>query len=165
MAKPTKHYGRWRIRWTDEKGDRRSAVYDDYKVAAHELRQRETEVEERRRGLRPAALEPKSFTDIADYWEQNRAPLKRSYKDDLSILKQLRAAFGQLGLAATADWLPAVDRYLAAATGRLSPKTIANHLVLLGTILRLAIELEWMPAERQLHLPSDDNYIAPSLEA
>lgn len=52
MAKPTKHYGRWRIRWVDENGERQSAVYDDFKTATFELRKNELEVEERHRGLR-----------------------------------------------------------------------------------------------------------------
>jgi hypothetical protein len=29
VAKPTKHRGKWRIRWLDEKGQRQSDVFDD----------------------------------------------------------------------------------------------------------------------------------------
>ncbi len=43
MATPTKHYGRWRIRWVDENGQRQSAVCDDFKTATFELRKKEIE--------------------------------------------------------------------------------------------------------------------------
>ena len=152
MSKPTKHYGGWRIRWTDEQGVRRSAVYPDKKQATLELQRRKLEVEERRRGLRAAEIAPKTFAAIADYWEKNRAPQKRSSKDDLSILKQLRAAFGDLSLAEPAAWLPAIDKY-AASRSHLNKKTVANHLTLLGSLLRLAVELEWMPRLPQFRKP------------
>jgi len=153
MAKPTKHYGQWRIRWTDEAGQRRSEVHEDHKQAAHALRQHEVEVEERRRGLRPPATVPKTFADAAAYWETHRAPMKRSCKDDLSILKQLRPVFDKLSLGTSPEWLPVIDRYVATHTGRLNPKTIANHLTLLGSILRLAVELEWMPKMPRIRKP------------
>ena len=60
MAKPTKHYDKWRIRWTDEAGTRHSKTFTERKTAELALRKVEIEVEERRRG-----------------------PLKRSEKDDL----------------------------------------------------------------------------------
>lgn len=57
MAKLTEHYGRWRLRWVDEHGRRHSAVFDDYKTAAFELRKNELEVDEQRRGLRDRRLQ------------------------------------------------------------------------------------------------------------
>jgi integrase len=152
MAKPTKHYGAFRIRWTDEKGRRQSAVYEDRQQAALELQRRKLEVEERRQGLRAAAVAPKTFPAIADYWEKHRAPQKRSAKDDLSILKQLRAAFSEMSLAEPAPWLPAIDRYIA-TKANLHRKTVANHLTLLGSLLRLAVELEWMPRAPRIRKP------------
>jgi len=152
MAKPTKHYGGWRIRYVDECGARKSETYDDYKEAVFELKQRELETEERRRGLRPAAVAPKTFLDIATYHERNRAPQKRSFKDDLSMLKQLRAGFGGLSLAEASAWVPAVDRYQAIKS-HLSQKTVANHLTLLGSLLRLAVDLEWMPRAPRIRKP------------
>jgi hypothetical protein len=47
------HGSRWRIRWVDEHGRRKSQVYDDYKQP--QLEERKIEVEEVRRGLRSAA--------------------------------------------------------------------------------------------------------------
>jgi hypothetical protein len=49
MGKPTRHYGRWRIRWTDEAGERHSKVFDDKAEAELELKREELATEERRR--------------------------------------------------------------------------------------------------------------------
>jgi integrase len=152
MAKPTPHYGAWRIRWIDENGTRQSAVHDDRREALFQLHQRQLEVDERRRGLRPTPAEPKTFLDIAAYHEQHRAPQKRSFKDDLSILKQLRAGFGTLGLSNAAEWVPAIDRYVANKS-HLNRKTVANHLTLLGSMLRLAVDLGWMPRAPRIRKP------------
>lgn len=60
MAKPIKQRDKWRIRWFDENGIRRSEVFDDYRTAQQELSKREAEATEVREGLRsprsPAAL-------------------------------------------------------------------------------------------------------------
>ena len=140
-SKPTKHYDAWRIRWSDEHGVRQSAAFPDKKQAALELQRRKLEVEERRRGLRAAEVAPRAFSAVADYWARNRAPLKRSEKDDLSILKQLRAAFADLPLTEPTAWLPAIDNYMA-VRARLSKKTVANHLTLLGSILRVGEQVD-----------------------
>jgi integrase len=142
VAKPTKHYDKWRIRWTDEAGKRHSKTFTERKTAELALRKVEIEVEERRRGLRPPELQPRRFSEAAAYWREHRAPLKRSEKDDLSILKQLEAHFGHLLLHDTPAWVPAIDRYRATATKE--DKTISNHLVLLGSVLRLARDLGWV---------------------
>lgn len=84
-----------------------------------------------------------------DYWRQHRAPQKRSHHDDLSMLKQLEPVFGRLLLTDAPSWLIAVDRYKA-QKARLNRKTVANHLTLLGSILRLAQQLGWL--ERLPHI-------------
>jgi hypothetical protein len=65
VAKPVKHYGRWRIRWVDENGARKSEVYDDYRAAAHKLREHEV-----RRGLLTLI-----FTFVVCLRATRRAPL------------------------------------------------------------------------------------------
>ncbi len=72
MAKPVKHYGRWRIRWIDEHGVRQSETYDDHKDAAHKLREHEVHAEEVRLGLRRANPLDRTFDGLADYWTDNR---------------------------------------------------------------------------------------------
>jgi hypothetical protein len=99
VAKPVKHTGKWRIRWLDQHGERQSAVFDDYKRAQTELSRKQVEVEEIKRGVRNAAPPEKAFGDLCDYWIENRAPRKRSRKDDESIIrKHLRPAFGAMKL-------------------------------------------------------------------
>jgi integrase len=57
-----------------------------------------------------------------------------------------------VSLADAAAWLPAVDRYIA-SRATLNAKTVANHLTLLGSLLRLAVELEWMPRLPRIKKP------------
>lgn len=143
MSKPIRHRSGWRIRWTDENGVRRSRTFADRASADLALRKVRIEVEERRKGLRPPELEARTGKDAMDYWREHRAPQKRSYKDDLSMLKQLEPVFGKLALNDPAAWLVAVDRYKA-VKAKLDKKTVANHLTLLKSILRLAHQLGWM---------------------
>jgi hypothetical protein len=120
-------------------------VLDDYKFALLELKRHEVEVAEYSRGLRaPTNITKKTFDDITKYWEENRVPLKRSGADDVSIIKQLRTHFGAMTLAEAACWVPAIDSYKK-TKAHLDPKTVANHLTLLRSLLLLAHELEWMP--------------------
>ena len=43
MSKPVPHYDKWRIRWTDEKGTRRSKTFTEFKTADLALRKAELE--------------------------------------------------------------------------------------------------------------------------
>lgn len=142
MAKPTKHYGTWRIRWTDENGKRRSEVFDDFKTASFELKKRESESEEVIRGQRAPAPLNKTFNDICDYWIEKRLPLKRSPKDDMSIIRtHLRPAFGKLKLKEVT--VEKADQFTAERI-HLNKKTISNQLTLLISLLRLAVDLNWL---------------------
>ena len=67
VAKPTTHRGKWRIRWVDEQGRRRSAVFDDYRRAQTELSRRQVEVEEIQRGVRNAPPPEKTLGDLCDH--------------------------------------------------------------------------------------------------
>jgi integrase len=139
VAKPTKHGDKWRIRWLDEHGKRQSAVFDDYKRAQTELSRQQVEVEEIRRGVRNAAPPEKTFGDLCDYWIENRAPRKRSQKDDESIIrKHLRPAFGTMRVRDVG--VEDVDGYVNVKIDEdgLSEKTVANHVTLLATMLRTA---------------------------
>ncbi len=142
MSRPVKHYGKWRIRWIDEHGDRKSEVYDRFEDAAYKLRQYETAVEEVRRGLRLPTPSAKTFGELCDYWIANRAARKRSRKDDVSIIERhLRPVFGKLLLKNLN--VQAVDCFVAERE-YLNPKTVHNHLTLLKTMLKLARRLRWL---------------------
>ena len=156
MAKPTRHGEKWRIRWLDERGQRRSAVFDDYRTAQRELTRRNVEADEIKRGLRAAAPPEKTFDDLCDYWIAQRAPRKRSRKDDESIIRRhLRPAFG--GLCVRDLGVEDVDAYVNEKIddAGLSPKTVANHVTLLGTMLRMAttFKVPWIVAVPKLNKP------------
>jgi integrase len=150
-AHPTKLRDRWRIRWLDEHGERQSAVFDTYKEAEYQLGLRKVEAEERRRGLRAAAVEPKKFDTICTYWLEKRAVRKRSQADDESIIKRhVRPAFGHLPLGDVG--VEEVDGFVV-ERDHLNPKTVANHLTLLISLLRLAHELGWLAALPRIKKP------------
>lgn len=160
MAKPVKQRGHWRIRWADEAGRRRSAIYDDYKVAQHELRLRQTEAEEVARGVRTACVPDKTFGDLADYWLQKRAPLKHNGKNDASIIRcHLRPAFGHLKLLqlSTAH----VDEFTLSRR-HLHDKTTANILTLMVTMMNVGTDLGWLPRAPRIKKPTvrpfDEDY-------
>jgi integrase len=105
--------------------------------AKAELRNRLTDVD--RDGYR--APDPISFDAFADRFEAEYLPgrnLKRSTLVDyeLTLRRHLRPYFGSMKLAAIepAD----IDAYIAAKTKTLSPKTILNHLGLLGVMWKVA---------------------------
>lgn len=142
MASPVLHRGKWRIRWVDEHGKRQSAVFEDKKEAEFRLRQEQLRVEEVRRGLRAARPGDRLCHELFDYWLAKRAPRKRSYACDVSIIKRhLRPAFGHLKLREVN--VQTIDDYVAAKS-TLRKQTVRNQLTLLRTMLALAVDLGWL---------------------
>ena len=133
----------WRIRWHDDQGLRLSATFSTWHEAQRQLTTRQAEVQEVRAGRRrPAPPKVYSFDDLADYWRTHRVARKRSGKDDESILRcHLLTAFGGCPLRELG--VERIDRFRG-RLGHLSPKTVSNILTLLGTMLRLARDLEWI---------------------
>jgi integrase len=154
MSKPRKHYGKWRIRWTDEKGARLSETHDTREDALFALGKHELEVKEIQRGLRSPLPPDKSVGDLCDYWLKNRAPQKRSEKDDQSIIRRhLRPELGEVRLR---DLSVAHVDVLAAKRAHLDKKTLHNVLTLLITMLNVAMDLGWllkMPRIRKPRVP------------
>jgi hypothetical protein len=142
MAKPVKHRGRWRLRWTDEHGRRRSEVADDYREACFRLAEHQAQVEQVKRGLRSPAPPDKNFNDLADYWIANRVPQKRSPKDHTSIIRcHLRPFFGAMRLRDIG--VAEVDHFQVERM-HLDKKTVANHLTLFISMMNLAVDLGWL---------------------
>ncbi len=142
MAKPVQHRGKWRIRWKDERGKRRSEVHAARKDAVYALGQHQAAVAQVQRGLKLGTPPDKPFGELCDYWIENKLPQKRSAKDDTSIIrKHLRPVFGHLLLRDIG--IQAVDEFVI-ARGHLSPKTVSNLLTLLISLLNLAIDLGWL---------------------
>jgi integrase len=158
--------GKWRIRWFDHEGKRQSAVLESHAEAETELRRRQLEATDVRAGLRRPSPADHTFDELADYWEAHRAPLKRSEKDDKSILrKHLRPALGKLRLRDIS--VQSIDAFKEARAS-LSPKTVGNALVLLGTMFRQAEELGWLHTAPRIRKPSvdpDDEVDPPWLKA
>ena len=151
MAKPVRHYGKWRIRWVDAEGKRRSAVHDTYREAEHDLRRREVEAEEIRRGIRSGVEHHRRFDELADYWLTHRASRKRSAKDDRSILRvHLLPAFGGLPLREITT--KRVDAFRAEKS-TLADKTVSNILTLLIAMLNQGVELGWLAKPPKIRKP------------
>lgn len=151
MGNITKQRGKLRIRWTDEDGKRRSAVFLKRKDAERELRLRQAEVAEIQAGLRDRRPPDKSFSELCDYWLKHRAPAKKSTKDDESIIRRhLRPFFGELRLAEirVAD----ADAFKS-ARAELNPKTVANLVTLFVSMLNCAQDLGWLRVVPRIRKP------------
>src|SRR4051812_16903512 len=97
MAKPIKHGNKWRIRWRDENGDRKSEVFNTYKEASLALQRRQIEVEEIKCGQRVANSPDRLFTELCQKYLECRAVHKRRQRDDESMIRvHLLPAFGSL---------------------------------------------------------------------
>ncbi len=150
MGKPIRHRDKWRIRYVDDQGVRQSEVHDDFKSAAFALRQYEVRVEEIRRGIRIAPVD-KNFGELCDYWIENRASRKRDPKDDASIIRcHLRPSFGELLIREIG--VERADRFTVARS-HLDPKTIANLLTLLLSMLNCAHDLGWLERVPRIKKP------------
>ncbi len=149
MAKPTKHYGKWRVRWTDENGRRHSEIFERREDALFAQRKHEQEVAEIERGLRSPLPPDKSVGDLCDYWLKHRAPRKRSAKDDESLVR--RHIRPDLGTVRLRDFgLAHADAFIA-KRGHLDPKTVNNILTLLISMLRVGHELGWIARVPKIH--------------
>lgn len=151
MARPVRHGRSWRIRWIDAEGRRQSEVHDDHADAVFKLRQHQLEAEQVRRGLRAPDPPSKTFDELCDYWLARRAVLKRSRKDDESILRRhLRPVFGGLRLREVG--VERVDAYVCSRS-HLDKKTVANHLTLLVSMLNVAVDLGWLAKAPKIRKP------------
>lgn len=142
MAEPELHYGKYRIRWRDENGKRCSQVFDTRKQAKEELRKRIFEVQQIKAGVLKKDNNSITFGMLAEYWLEHRAAYKRSKKDDISTInKYLNPAFKDKPIAKIRT--VEIDRFKKQLE-HLTPKSQSNHLTLLISMLKLAVELEWL---------------------
>jgi len=152
--KPRRQRNKWRIRWRDHTGKRRSETFDSYEEAEIAVERHELEVKEITRGFRaaPGKLPNKTFNDLFDYWLRHRAPRKRSGGDDASIIRaHLRPSFGPILLR---EFTPAHVDAFRGERRHLSNSTICNLLTLLITMLNLAKdELYWLEAVPKIRKP------------
>lgn len=152
MSGVSLHYGKFRIRWFDENGKRCSQVFNSRKEAKEALIRLQYEVNVRI-AERAAGIEPeKYFDDLIAYWLEHRAAYKRSKKDDIYIIRRyLSPAFSKslLKNIKTSD----IDR-LKKSNKHLNPKTLSNILTLLISMMRLAVDLDWLSKMPVIKKPS-----------
>jgi integrase len=142
MAEPTKFRNKWRIRWTEENGKRKSAVYSTHREASSQLKRFEAQVEEIKCGLRSPTPADRTFDKLCDYWINQVLPQKRYQESDLSIIRRhLRPTLGSILIGNIGR--EQTDEYQAKRT-HLDKKTVSNHLTLLISMLNVAVELNWL---------------------
>ncbi len=135
--------GRWRIRWPDGAGRYKSATYDSHNDAMAAIHKSLVEVHEFKLGLRPAPPPKKTFQELADSWLTTRALHKRSKDADVSRLRaHLTPVFGKLPLQEIT--YARIEQFKAERAG-LAAATLRHLLILLGTMLKHAHRLGWLP--------------------
>lgn len=150
MARPTKHYGMWRIRWVDENRKRHSEVHEKRDDAVLRLREHELRVAEIKRGRRFPDPPPKFFEEVVEYWQKTRAS-KRSRDSDNSIIRaHLLPAFR--GKLLSQIGKQDLDLF-AASKAHLHKNTLHHILTLLISLFREAVELNWLRTAPKIEKP------------
>lgn len=142
MAEPELHYGKYRIRWKDENGKRRSRVFESRKDAKAGHKKIVYEVEQIKLGLLKKDNEDVIFDSLTEYWLKHRTAYKRSPKDDQSIINNHLLPYFK-GMKITNIRAIEIDNFKK-KLDLLSPKTVSNILTLLISLMKLAVELEWL---------------------
>jgi len=142
-SKPQKYRDGWRIKWFDENGNRKSSMFKSYIEADTELTKNKFEVEQIKQGLSIRYHEEKTFKDLAVYWMTNVAPAKRSFKDQVSIVNNhLVPYFGKYKLKDLTN--EHSQNYINFKEKDRTKKTIANHLIVLISMLNFACDMKWL---------------------
>lgn len=142
MSNIDKHGKKWRLRWTDEQGQRRSACFQRRNDAEKARARNQAQVDAIKRGEERRIDEAKSFADLTHHWLHVHAIDKRSLNDDRSILRaHLTPVFGNMRLMDITS--EEISKYKAERT-KLSSKTVHNHLTLLRAMLQVAHDLGWI---------------------
>lgn len=169
MSKPVRHGKKWRVRWTDHNGKRHSEVYETRGDALFKLNEHRHHVGEVERNLRLPDPPRKTFDDVADHWLTVQAAGKRSLACDKSIIRaHLRPAFG--GMLISRIGTEEIQR-LKAAKAHLHPNTLHHILTLLISLLRMALDLNWLRVMPKVKKPKiklfskDFHYLSTRQEA
>lgn len=150
-ARPFKFRDGWRVQYEDIDGKRHWKSFDRHGDAERWLIDRQAQVARIQAGAEARPIEPRLFDELCTFWLENKAPTKRSEKDDRSIIEaHLRPCFGGLKLIDVT-----VERALAYRRGRrhLAEKTIHNHLTMLLSMLHLAEEMGWLSKVPRIKKP------------
>lgn len=145
--------GKYRVRWIDEHGERKPKAFANKAEANSFSILIEAEVEKARLGLVTSSSPgQRKMASVFDHWLQYRATLKRSAKDDVSVIKtHLRPPLGHLLLKdAASTWGSIIRQRMV---GR-SEKTIHNVLTLLNSVLNEAEDMGWIGKAPKIKKPS-----------
>lgn len=130
---------------------RRSQNFDEKKDAELSLLKYELEAKEIKRGLRSPVVRDRKFSEVADHWLEHRAPLKRSTRDDQSIIRtHLRPYFGCKKLSNINT--PEISEFIKEKR-HLNPKTIHNILTLMTSMLNEARDMGWLEKPIKIKKP------------
>ncbi|MEO1480825.1 MAG: site-specific integrase [Myxococcota bacterium] len=158
MASVTKHYGKFRIRPFNGRGERLSLVFDTREEALLALKRYEAEALEIKLGLRGLRPRDRTVSELCDFWLKHRASKKRSGDGDVAIIRaHLRPYFGDERIVRVAKDQRLVDEYCASRS-HLADATVRNHLTLLVSMLNAAYERRWLlerPSLKKPRVPVD----------
>ncbi len=150
MSRPIRHGKGWRIRWTDEKGNRQSEVHTTFDDAKFSLARNQAEAQEAKRGLRELVPKKFLFNDLCNYYLSHFSVEKRRKRDDESVVRaHLRPFFGNMNLDEVGE---AVDQFKV-KRAHLNKKTLHNHITLLISMLRVAHEKNWLSKVPRIRKP------------
>ncbi len=151
MSAIQKRARRYRVRWYDHTGARRSATFARESEAKAFARDRERSRDRIRAGVEAPPVQRRSLADVVAYLEEHRFPDLRSVATYRSIIrKHLMPALGHLALADINK--ETVDHFSTSLRCK-SPKTRKNVLTLLKMVLRTAYQLQWLHRVPPISMP------------
>ena len=134
--------GRWRIRWFNAAGERKSVTFDTYNEARAALARAQATADEIRTGERIAPPPPSTFDELCEHWRRTRGANKRSKDtDECRLRAHLIPAFA--GLPLTEITYERIEAFKA-DRGHLAPQTVKHLVNLLSAMLNHALRLGWL---------------------
>ena len=133
--------GRWRIRWLDAAGKRKSATFATHNEAKAALARHHVQAADIRTGAIAAPPARKTFEELCTAWLLHKSE-KRSVKDMESRIRvHLKPVFGGMALAQITD--DAIEAFSHRLTGKMVPQTKKHILLQLQGLLKYAVRKGW----------------------
>ena len=166
MADISKRRGKYRVRWYDHQGERRSRTFKRERDAVNYGRKMDLKREAILAGTAPAPVRRHTFQELADYHEEHVFPDLRSVATYRSALKvHLLPTFGGMALVEITEQV--IDTFSARLIG-LSDKSRKNILAILRRMLNKARRLGWLHSVPHITMPrvteGELNYLATTAE-
>ena len=134
--------GRWRIRWTNAAGKRKSATFRSHNDAMSALARARATADEIRKGERVAPPPPVIFDELWAHYRRTKCAAKRSPETDETRMRaHLMPFFGGMPIALVTYEL--IEEFKAERT-HLKPGTVRHLLTLLSSLLKHAQRLGWL---------------------